>query len=112
MKVAAMLAAVREAMKYARMENAEFGSITRHQGDGPTAPVRNSAGEIVTEANVSDFIRERVALHHGSWVIGTLETVVQELMSETPHTYVSAYKGFESSCEHCGKQKSHRSHVK
>lgn len=46
MKVAAMLAAVREAMKYARLETAEFGSITRHQGRGPIDPVRNLACEI------------------------------------------------------------------
>ena len=112
MKVAAMLAAVREAMKYATLENAEFGSITRHQGRGPIDPVRNSAGEIVTELNVTEFIRERVKLHHSSWIIGTLVGVEQELMSEIPHSYVSAYKGFEGSCEHCGKPKSHRSHAK
>lgn len=112
MKVVQMLADVREAMKYARLETAEFGSLYRHQGDGLTAPIRNSAGEIVTEANVTDFIRKRVELHHASWIIGTLGCVAQELLSEIPHTYASAYQGFEGICEHCGRGKAHRSHTK
>lgn len=112
MKVRAMLAAVREAMKYAALESAEFGSIHRDSEHGRTQPVRNSAGEIVTEANVTEFIRERVRIHHASWIIGTLAGVHMELMSEVPHTYSSAFKGFEGTCEHCGKGKSHRSHGK
>lgn len=111
MKVRAMLATVREAMRYATLETAEFGSVTRHQGRGPIDPVRNSAGEIVTEANVTEFIRERVRLHHGTWIIGTLEDVSKELTSEVPHTYSSVSKRFEGDCQHCDRPKMHRSHV-
>jgi hypothetical protein len=111
MKIAAMLAAVREAMKYARLENAEFGEIWRDSARGRTAPVLNKDGELVTEANVSDFIRERVANHHGSWIIGTLEAVSQELQSEVRHSFVAEAR-VEWLCVHCRKSKEHRSHTK
>ena len=112
MRVAQMLAAVREAMKYARMETMEVGDVCRDQAHMRDKPVRNEAGEIVTEANVSDFIRERLRLHHGSWIIGTLEGVSQELQSELPHSYKSEHNGFEGKCVYCDRYKSHRSHAK
>jgi len=115
MKVAQMLAAVREAMKYATLESMEVGSIHRHQGRGPIDPVRNEAGEIVTEANVSDFIRERLKLHHGSWIIGTLEGVAYELQAQIKHTYRASGDGTQwhhKYCVYCNELESHGSHKK
>lgn len=111
MRAARVLGLVREAMKYARLETAEFGSVTRHQGRGPIDPVRNSAGELVTEANVTEFIRERVEAHHGSWIIGTLTLASQELQSEVRHSFVPDDR-LDWLCVHCAKSKEHRSHPK
>lgn len=106
-----MLAAVREAMKYATLENAEFGAIWRESPEGQFAPILNRAGEHVTEANVTEFIRERVRAHHSFWIIGTLESVQQQLVRETAHTF-RADKGLGFTCVHCGASESHRSHQK
>jgi hypothetical protein len=111
MKTAYVLSLVREAMKYARLETAEFGEIWRDSQRGRTAPVRNSAGEIVTEANVTEFIRERVRAHQGTWVIGALMMASQELQSEVRHSFV-ADTHIEWLCVHCNKSKEHRSHAK
>lgn len=108
MKSAQVLALVREAMKYARLETAEFGNIAPRDS---IRPVRNSAGEIVTEANVSDFIRERVEIHHASWIIGTLAQASELLQRDVRHSFVPVTR-IPFLCVHCRESQSHRSHAK
>lgn len=111
MKSAQVLALVREAMKYARLETAEFGSIHRDTAIGRSNPVRNDAGEIVTEANVTEFIRERVASHHDSWIIGSLEQATELIQRDVKHRFMPVTR-IPYLCIHCRENESHRSHTK
>lgn len=111
MKAAHVLSLIREAMKYARMETAEFGSTHRDSHTGRTEPVRNSAGELVTEANVTEFIRERLECHHGSWIIGALAQASEEVQREVRHSFVADSR-ISWLCVHCRCDEKHRSHSK
>lgn len=43
------------------------------------APVKMADGTPVTEKNVSDFIRERLRLHHDTYIIGPLDELIKRL---------------------------------
>lgn len=80
MKVKKILKQVELARRYALMESAEFGSVSAGQVT-PEPPVRMLNGDLVTESNVTAFIRERVRIYHAAWIIGNLDGAIQELQS-------------------------------
>lgn len=43
-------------------------------------PVTFEDGRVVTENNVSDFIRERLRLYNGTWITGILEDVIDQMV--------------------------------
>lgn len=64
-KQAKLLALMKEALESAALTNAEFGQITR-SGPFPTS-----------ERQVTKFIRDRVSLHHQSWIIRPLKDAME-----------------------------------
>lgn len=110
MRVATLLSMVRKAISYAELETAQFGSVNQDQRHMRDVPVKFKDGRIVTEANVTEFIRERVCLHHQSWIIGPLVCVATEMQREIKHNFdggtVRGYYG----CSHCGMGANHSSH--
>lgn len=65
-----------EAVRHARMVHLAVG---HGAFVGRNKPVTFENGRTVTEGNVDDFIRERLQLHHDSWVIGPIEMVLKDL---------------------------------
>ena len=104
MKVQALQSALRSALKHARLETASFG----HLGHGNT-PVKFEDGRSVTEANVSDFIRERVRLHHASWIIPQIETALALIAASQPHPHAPVFPGAQT-CGVCHKGPEHSLH--
>lgn len=115
MKAAHVLDRLRDALSHVRMTNAEFGSVWRDQGDGPTAPVKFADGRLVTEQNVTEFIRERTKCYRDSWCEWPIIEAMQEVQSELPHKfeselYSNGTPGYK--CQHCNRPVGHRSHTK
>lgn len=57
------------------MENSDFRNCTRSWHD----PLLLCDGTPVTEANVTQFIRERTACWRKTWIVGPIDTVIKEL---------------------------------
>lgn len=69
-----------DAVKSAKLGTAWFDDIQ----DGPAKgrrifiqDERDDAPRQVFEGSITDFIRERVRLHHGSWIVGPIEQVLE-----------------------------------
>lgn len=115
MKTVSMLKRLRDAVQYAKLETAEFGTICRfQQSSKEDRPVRFNDGRIVNEANVTEFIRERVRIHHDSWIISNLEQVIFELQRQVKHTYEpwGDVQWRSKYCLLCNELENHRSHKK
>lgn len=106
MKSVKVLTMLKRAAEYASLKTAEFGNIHRSIEDGPTAPVKFADGRLVTETNVTEFIRERVHYHHETWVIGYIEEAMTEIRSTLPHEF----KGPNYLCKACGRARLYRMH--
>lgn len=65
---------VASALDHARMEVCDFGRL----GHGNARPTFDD-GRVVTEANVTEFIRERTGRWRRSWIIIPLEEALKEL---------------------------------
>lgn len=110
MKTTKVLSLLRDAIGAASLENADFSEVCR----SPDRPVIMSDGSPVTERNVTDFIRERVKLHHQTWVIGSIQQALREVKSSLIHKFEAecVTNGYPSIiCRHCGYHKLHRSHI-
>lgn len=67
-----------DAKKYAALEHASFSNICRTGNSSVTF----EDGRPVLENNVTEFIRERVRLHHESWIISPLEEALKMIDEE------------------------------
>lgn len=74
MKVKRIISLIKEADKHASLEYAAFGRLGTRD-----AVLKFEDGRLVTESNVTDFIRERVRAHHNSWVRGPIQTALKLL---------------------------------
>jgi hypothetical protein len=45
------------------------------------SPAKFEDGRAVTEGNVDEFIRERVRLHHSSWITQPLEEIIEQMVN-------------------------------
>jgi hypothetical protein len=75
-----VLNSLRDARKSATLENASFDRVGRTKGCQVIVRVPYDDGEVhetVFEGSVTDFIRDRVRLHHGSWVIAPIDRVLE-----------------------------------
>lgn len=106
MKTKKVLKLLRDAATSATLKTAQFGSVCADQEPLRSAPVKFNDGRIVTESNVTEFIRERVRLYHKSWIIGRIESAIEEIQSMVPHKF----EGVKYYCTKCGKSAEHRSH--
>lgn len=68
----ALLATLRQVVTDAKMGNASFSQLTS-KGPFPT-----------TEAEVTEFIKQRTRLYRESWIIGPLEELISELEDHQP----------------------------
>jgi len=69
---------LRDARKSATLENASFDGVGKTKGCQVIVR-RDYDGEpheTVFDGSVTDFIRERVRLHHGSWIIGPIDRIL------------------------------------
>lgn len=107
MKIQAIQSALGKARAAATLENAEFGSVWRNQGT--PVPVKMADGSPVTEANVTDFIRERTRLYRDTWVIPRIEEALALIAASVPHPYIRAPQGL-GRCQVCEKGSEHSLH--
>ncbi|WP_156930366.1 hypothetical protein [Sphingomonas jaspsi] len=69
-----------DARESAALENATFDGVGNPEGT--VIVIRHPNGrETEFKGSVTDFIRQRVKLHHGSWIIGPLNMVLDWSMS-------------------------------
>lgn len=59
------------------LETSSFHNICATQ----KTPVKFEDGRSVTEANVDEFIKERVRLHHVSWITQPLEEIIEQMVA-------------------------------
>jgi hypothetical protein len=71
---------IKEARDHAWLKTASLGRIAPRYGSNPL----NDAPFPKNEAEVTDFIRRRVDLHHRTWIIAPLEDAIQILMGLLP----------------------------
>lgn len=108
MRTAKLLKKLREAIQYAKLETAEFGDVCRLQAHMKYTPVKLADGRIVTEENVTEFIRERVRLHHSTWITYPLEQVAAEMQMDLKHEFERGTGRIW--CIHCHCSASHPAH--
>ena len=70
-----IMEALNDARRYAKLKDMRVGNICCNQD----APVTFADGSAVTERNVDAFIRERVRIHHGTWIVGQIEQAIRIL---------------------------------
>lgn len=75
MKKKRIILRVESALAHASMFNAGFSNICVGGSERP----RFTDGRLVTEANVTEFIRERTDLWRRTWIISPLEAALEEL---------------------------------
>lgn len=69
-----------DAVKSAKLESASFDQIGDGRKKGRRILIQDEGDEaprLVFEGTITDFIRERVRLHHGSWIVGPIEEVLE-----------------------------------
>lgn len=71
-----------EVIEYAKLTNASFDGVG--QGDALSVTVKTEVREGTFAGTVTDFIRERVKLHHDTWIIGGVQQVLD--WSENPES--------------------------
>lgn len=59
------------------LENSSFRNICAFKD----SPVRFEDGRLVNEGNVDEFIKERVRLHHFSWITQPLEEIIEQAVT-------------------------------
>lgn len=84
MKVQAIQSALGKARAAATLELSRFNNICADQ----KAPPKFEDGSPVTEANVTDFIRERTRLYRETWVIPRIEEALALIAASVPHPYI------------------------
>lgn len=105
MKTQHMIDRLRDAIKAAGMENVSLGNCTGFQDK----PVTFKDGRLVTEHNVTEFIRERLEAHHYSWIIGPVEEVLNTLRGTIKHEFEAYYPGGVI-CQLCSNSPHHKLH--
>lgn len=70
-----VLSNLRDARESATLKHMDVGNCTAQS----LAPVKMRDGTLVTEYNVSDFIRERLELYNHLWVIYPLDLAIEAL---------------------------------
>lgn len=106
MKIHAIEKALRQAYSASTFNNASFNKI----GWGVKAPVVTMRdGSPVTEANVTDFIRERTEIFRSTWVLDYIQEALEHIAASRPHAFEPPHPGF-AVCVRCGMGSVHRLH--
>jgi hypothetical protein len=108
MKTKKLIEELERARHHATLETASFDNITAIRDK----PVTFADGRLVTEDNVTDFIRERVSQHHRSWIIGAIDSALEIARATVAHTYKPRFGQYGNSCSVCGKRRDHTLHRK
>jgi hypothetical protein len=70
---------LRDARSSAALERASFEGVGKTKGMQVIVRIPYEDGEVhetVFDGSVTDFIRDRVRLHHGSWIIGPIDRIL------------------------------------
>jgi hypothetical protein len=107
MKFKTVIGLLEKARGYATLEKAEFENPC---GDR-TRPVRFFDGRLVTEENVTEFIRERIRAHHNTWVISNIDTAINHILAAHSHLFETNPMIPDSEyCNLCHNGRNHRLH--
>lgn len=98
MKVKAVQKLLHQATKHLTMEGASFNYI----GCAADRPVMMKDGRLVTEDNVTEFIRERTELWRQTWPVGCIEEAQALIAADQPHPFVKSPTGM-GWCDVCRK---------
>lgn len=78
MKLLTLQTMLMEARRAATLERSSFTNVCTPGN----RPATFANGDPVLENNVTDFIRERVKLHHASWIVSNIDEALEMIKRE------------------------------